>query len=328
MRPLVSVVVPVYNVEKYLASCLDSILNQDYQNIEVICVNDGSTDCSLGVLQKYQREDERIVIVNQSNQGLAAARNTGLMNAKGDFVLFVDSDDWLNRSAISLSLAFCEKQEVDLVCFGVRCCCDDGNVRIGTKYLKNEILIPDKSWLTAISVTAWSKLYRASFLKKNSLRFPAGLFYEDNPFYWECVSCARMWGVWKEILYNYRTRAQSIMADTRSKKRGMAIHYLHGLQYVHDRWVTNDYIKKNGDLFLWLFEDYVRLGYQCLNVDDRAEYVSEVGACVKRWGIRLRKWTMPYDLINDKNIVMNKYRFMRSLHKRQLKLSSFLGRLL
>ena len=93
--PLVSIVIPVFNVEKYLSECLDSVISQNYDNLEIICVNDGSTDNSYRILERYQKGDQRIVLINQNNLGLAAARNTGLRFANGSFVMFVDSDDWI-----------------------------------------------------------------------------------------------------------------------------------------------------------------------------------------------------------------------------------------
>ena len=95
-RPLVSIIVPVYNVEKYLARCLDSLINQTFKDIEIICVNDGSPDNSLNILENYSKKDERIKIISQENKGLSAARNTGIKYANGEYIAFVDSDDWID----------------------------------------------------------------------------------------------------------------------------------------------------------------------------------------------------------------------------------------
>lgn len=95
--PKVSVIIPVYNVEKYLDDCLENVVNQTLQDIEIICVNDGSTDNSLEVLQKYENEDARIKIINKENGGLSSARNAGIKEAKGEYILFLDSDDMVSR---------------------------------------------------------------------------------------------------------------------------------------------------------------------------------------------------------------------------------------
>lgn len=93
----VSIIVPIYNVEKYLKRCLDSLVNQTLNDIEIICINDGSTDGSLEILNEYGRRDDRIVIINQENSGLSATRNKGIDIAKGQFIGFVDSDDWVSK---------------------------------------------------------------------------------------------------------------------------------------------------------------------------------------------------------------------------------------
>lgn len=94
-QPKVSIIVPVYNVEKYLAKCLDSLVNQTLKDIEIICINDGSTDNSLEILNTYAQKDSRITIIDKKNEGVSAARNTGLNISKGEYIMFVDSDDYL-----------------------------------------------------------------------------------------------------------------------------------------------------------------------------------------------------------------------------------------
>ena len=96
---LLSVIIPVYNVEPYLEQCLDSVINQTYKNLEIICINDGSSDNSLKILEKYQKKDSRIKLINQKNKGLSEARNAGLDVAKGEYIAFVDSDDYLELNA-------------------------------------------------------------------------------------------------------------------------------------------------------------------------------------------------------------------------------------
>lgn len=97
---MISIIVPVYNSEKYIDRCLDSILNQTYKDLEIVLVNDGSNDQSLKILENYALRDTRIKVVNQENKGVAAARNTGLDNATGDYILYVDSDDWIENNMV------------------------------------------------------------------------------------------------------------------------------------------------------------------------------------------------------------------------------------
>ncbi|HDT8036797.1 TPA: glycosyltransferase family 2 protein, partial [Enterococcus faecalis] len=111
---LVSVVIPVYNVEKYVEKCLDSVINQTYQNLEIIIVNDGSTDNSLSVCQKKKLSDSRIKLINKENGGLSSARNAGIECAQGEFICFIDSDDWIELDYIEVLLNGMENTNVDI----------------------------------------------------------------------------------------------------------------------------------------------------------------------------------------------------------------------
>ncbi len=112
---LVSVVLPVYNVEKYLPECLNSVIGQTYKNIEIICVNDGSPDGSEKIISDYMKKDSRIILINQKNQGLSGARNTGLENAKGEYIIFLDSDDWIDLETVEVALEEAQEENAQLV---------------------------------------------------------------------------------------------------------------------------------------------------------------------------------------------------------------------
>lgn len=112
---IVSIIVPVYNAEKYLKKCIDSILNQSYKNIEVICINDGSKDNSYEILKQYKQQDERIVVIDKANNGVSSARNDGIKISKGEFITFVDSDDWLEEDAIEKMVDLITKNNCDVI---------------------------------------------------------------------------------------------------------------------------------------------------------------------------------------------------------------------
>lgn len=112
---LISVIVPVYNVEKYLPRCLDSIINNTYQNLEIICIDDGSTDGSLTILRSYEKRDNRIKVITKENGGLSSARNAGLEKCTGDFVAFIDSDDWIHREYFSILIKIQYEKDYDVV---------------------------------------------------------------------------------------------------------------------------------------------------------------------------------------------------------------------
>ena len=317
MHPLVSVVVPVYNVEKYLSQCLDSIVSQTYKNLEIICVNDGSTDQSGLILEEYKLRDSRVKVITQQNQGLAAARNTGLRHVTGDLVVFVDSDDWLDNSAVESTYKCFENQDVDFVCFGTMCRYEGNSQkdRYGHVYSQDEIKDIGGLWMILASPTAWAKVYRAEFLKKNQLLFPTGLYYEDFPFYWSCISYARKVALSPKVLYNYRIRDDSIMGVTKAKKPGMAIHHLYGLQKIHTEWKQNGFLDTNKSLFRYLFEFYVEAGWKYLHDNDRGEFVAEAIKYSQKWSVCPRRFTLAYDLKVGNSISRHKYRWARSLRK-------------
>lgn len=115
--PLVSIIVPIYNVEQYLTECLDSLVNQTLRDIEIICVNDGSPDHSADIVRRYMHLDARITLIEQENRGLSGARNTGLRVAKGEYVYFMGSDDWLEADAMDICYNVAKKDRIDVVFF-------------------------------------------------------------------------------------------------------------------------------------------------------------------------------------------------------------------
>lgn len=182
----VSVIIPVYNVEKYLPECLDSVIGQTYKNLEILCIDDGSPDNSSEILERYAEKDGRIRIINQENKGLSGARNTGIEAATGDYIVFLDSDDWMDAETVETAMQYADN--ADTVMWGyVREFSDkalekkifDGDRSFdenGTRKLHRrlagltgeELRNPEN---TDALVTAWGKLYSASIIKGNNLQF-------------------------------------------------------------------------------------------------------------------------------------------------------------
>ncbi len=117
-QPLISIVIPVYNIENCISQCLESLVNQTYKNLEIICVNDGSTDGSLAILQSYAEKDERVIVIDKKNEGVSRARNDALKRATGDYLLFVDSDDWIDLDTCETVVSKTQENDVDVVIFG------------------------------------------------------------------------------------------------------------------------------------------------------------------------------------------------------------------
>lgn len=206
-----SIVVPVYNVEAYLDDCLASLQSQDFSDVEVICVNDGSTDRSREKLSEWAGKMPQIRVIDRENGGLSAARNTGLQAATGDYVVFVDSDDWVEPTMLSRLAE--EATGEDMICFACRKS-DSG---------ATDTLIPEQNdgWSyynhhalehrEVPFVCVWQRCYRREFLEENNLRFREGILHEDNEFTPRACLKSKRVKVIPNVLYNYRIRSGSIM---------------------------------------------------------------------------------------------------------------------
>lgn len=206
-----SVVVPVYNVENYLEKCLTSLQMQNFADYEVICVNDGSTDGGRKILAEWASQWAKIKVIDRENGGLSAARNTGLEAVRGDYVVFVDSDDWVEPTLLS-RLAI-ESNGEDMICFA--CQKSDNSARDslideqsdGWSYYNRHALEQRE----VPFVCVWQRCYRREFLLENGLCFREGILHEDNEFTPRACLKAKHIKVIPDVLYNYRVRPGSIM---------------------------------------------------------------------------------------------------------------------
>lgn len=189
--PLVSIILPVYNVEEYLEECLDSVIGQSYENYELIAINDGSTDSSLNILERYQEKlGCKLRIHTQENAGLSAARNKGLDLSHGEYIYFLDSDDWILSDALSKSVTSMEKGQADLVIFNAKAFCDGmSDELLKNAYYTRNLPQNNYSGLSAFEdsilkgnyvVQSCCYMYRKSMLP--SLRFLEGILHEDHYF--------------------------------------------------------------------------------------------------------------------------------------------------
>lgn len=209
MSHKISIVVPVYNVQDYLRPCLDSILAQTFSDFQVICVEDRSTDGSLGILQEYAVKDARIRIIRHPrNSGLSAARNTGIDEAKGEWVLFVDSDDVISKTLCERTLVAAQEVDADVVFYGHKAF-NDGDVPQLEPPIVKPILV-DRATLLARKAFAWTKLIRRELLIEKDIRFPVGLCFEDVPVHWRLAIESSKPALLDEAHVGYRQRSGSI----------------------------------------------------------------------------------------------------------------------
>lgn len=216
-----SVIMPVYNVEDYVSECIESILKQTYKDFELIIVNDGSTDSSLEKIKQYNY-DSRVHIYSQENQGLSAARNTGLDYVKGDYVYFIDSDDIINHNLFNLlAREFNGHQQADLISFGyTEFETDSSQIDLDKRLIMNkeETLYSNQALQrlmnSQINQMAWSYIVKSNIILKNNIRFSNGRLFEDNNF------AAKLFSACKSIVqiefnpmpYLLRYRKSSITA--------------------------------------------------------------------------------------------------------------------
>lgn len=220
----VSVVVPVYNTEPYLRQCLDSIVRQTLRDIEIICVDDGSTDGSLAILREYEAADDRVRVLQQCNQFAGAARNAGMDVARGDYLVFWDSDDFFDPDALRLMYKRSESSRADVcVCGANRFLQQEGRVVPHDKYLVmdrvpeggvfNRHSNPDYL-LSFTTVMVWNKMYRRTFLKQYGLRFQTCRNAEDVCFSVRALCLAERIAVVDERLVNYRVGRPDSLVST------------------------------------------------------------------------------------------------------------------
>ncbi len=216
MNAKISVIIPVFNVEKYLKQCLESVINQTIAELEIICVNDGSTDRSPQILKEFAQKDDRIKIINKENGGIASARNKGLEYATGEYIGFVDSDDWIEPHMYDTLHKNAKSNDCDMVMCSAHLF-DEKNQSLlyNNPYFTLECFNENfdnivfdhrsaASFFYYINVTPWNKIYKTSFLKENHITFPEGLDFEDNPFFYETFLKADKVSLVRDHLYFYR----------------------------------------------------------------------------------------------------------------------------
>lgn len=188
----ISIIVPIYNAEKYLNKCIDSIINQSKKELEIILINDGSTDNSETIIKKYN--DKRIKYFKNKNQGIGKTRNFGIEKATGKYIMFLDSDDFLELNACEKMFEKAEKDKLDIVICDYYRYFDNGKKEeIKLPNFKNSSL-KDNPNIICEHLSPWAKIYKTDLLKNNNIKFVENLKYEDAPFVIEALDCAKKIG--------------------------------------------------------------------------------------------------------------------------------------
>lgn len=227
-QPLVSVVVPIYNVEKYLDRCITSVVNQTYKNIEIILVDDGSTDNCPVICDDWAKKDSRIKVIHKKNAGLGMARNTGIDNAQGEYIFFFDSDDYVDFSTAEKCVETITRENSDVVIYGRYDVYDDGRIEerkitvtvrcFDAESIKNELLPGMFTYDMGFGVSSCGKMFSTDVIKNNNLRFrrESEIISEDAFFALEFFSKINSAVVISDMFYYYCKRNNSL---TRSFKK-------------------------------------------------------------------------------------------------------------
>lgn len=259
----VSVIIPVYNVEKYLSGCLDSIISQSYKNLEIICIDDGSTDHSLDILKFYEKKDNRIKVISQKNAGPSAARNMGLDVATGKYISFVDSDDYISYNGYEILTLVAEKYDLDLVIFGGNVFPEEKSAEwidciINTKYKYYKkcdgycIPFVEKSSRPFL----WLHFIKREILEKPTvIRFDETMHLgEDQLFQFQYLPRVKSAMVIEDKIYNYRVnRNDSLMQLYSAKKIQKMECHMELVEKVTDIWKREKYFDVAEDkLITWM----------------------------------------------------------------------------
>ena len=217
----ISIIVPVYNVEKYLDKCLNSLVNQTLKDIEIICVDDGSVDKSLEIIEKYAKIDQRIKVISKNNSGVSDTRNIGMQNATGEYIGFIDSDDWIDLDFYEKLYNSAVKHDCDIAVADIKRVINNrqyvsyttNNEKITDDFYEKLIIcdVPDHSYVV-------NKIYRNSELKKYNLKFESGMYYEDLILMPQILFYLKKLVTVPNVYYNYLKRKNSILTSKSHKK--------------------------------------------------------------------------------------------------------------
>jgi len=262
-HPLVSIIVPVYNSELYLEECLNTIVHQTYQSLEIILIDDGSTDSSYAIMNSYSIRDDRIVILSQSNRGVSAARNSGLRAAKGEYVLFVDSDDTIRSDTVEV---FCRQAlltNVEIVIGNVNYCYPDGVktsfFQQSTKYSKLSYLSGKECFSQLTAENIFPPLVYLYFTKRAYVQeFEEGIVHEDVLWCIKTVIFAPTVSVLDFFHYFYRIRVGSIMqSDNKAYRASSIFHVAKALEKLSvGLQEKRDFVHVAGYVYIWIFFIY------------------------------------------------------------------------
>lgn len=299
--PRISVIIPVYNAEPYLARCLDGLIRQTYEDFEILCVNDGSTDRSAAILHEYAAKDGRIVVLEQENAGAGAARNRGIQAARGALLTFVDSDDEIHPDAYSRVMRVMT-DDVDAVCFGVTQRKDGGE--FDTDYFRipfRGVKTLDAEEVPRLSRTVWNKFFRRDCVLRHNICFPPRCSFDDNAFVFEYFMLYRRVFFLPDKLYTYDLHDGSL-TNIAVNNSGGAFEYFKVIDYIYDFWMRNHILPQESLLFESLCIEFLRESMKICQPFEKAGIAWELIKRMKSWNMKIKDKNLRYLINGNYNI--------------------------
>lgn len=263
----ISVIVPVYNVAEYIPKCLDSLINQTYQNLEIICVNDGSKDNSLEILNEYEKKDKRIKVIDKENGGVSSARNAGLKVCRGDYITFVDSDDYLDLDVYEKSINRIKQENADVLFY--TCLCEPNGYRVPLEYTT----FTDPFYVLEYkceNCAVWNKIFKREHIIDNNILFAEDVSYgEDRLFLSMVLPHAKVITTLPEVRYHYVLRESSIENTYTNEKRLQSA--INRCRHLTKYYVDNKYT----DNYEWALRDCINISYCRIKELDSNEKIKD-----------------------------------------------------
>lgn len=327
----ISVIIPVYNVEKYLSKCLNSLICQSFQDIEFICINDGSTDNSLNLLEQYALKDSRIKVITQPNKGPACARNKGLSIATGEYISFVDSDDFVENDAYERLYSIAKVKRADLIVYNANAFSNQRipvenwiHERIHSKrnkfysHFNTKIIFKEKGTRPFL----WLHMVKASVLRDYNIHFNEDLTLgEDQAFQMLYLPYCRRVAFVSHVFYNYRIgNRESLMTRYNEDRYKKINQHLEMMDFVTDYWLAHDFITNVETLFIewaveffywdfmyFLYDRQIEIAKKLMIIFDKLNYKNHIEGCEQITIRRLRLYELvantesPINLLQEIN---------------------------
>lgn len=278
MECIITVIVPVYNAEKFLNECLNSILNQTFQNYEVIAINDGSLDNSMSILMEFQEKYRNLIVIDKENEGVSATRNLGIKKAKGEYILFIDSDDYIELNMLEKMYQQVIVHRAEIVTAKIAMEDEVGNWKSLIKYDYNEDKYINSNeslrllWVGVISGHVCNKLIKKDLFLMNNIEFPVGLLYEDTPIVIKLFNCIKRQAFVNKELYHYVQRENSITKINSLKAINDQLQAIDLIENKYNHKIESSYKEYQIFLVNQLYYNYSLRKGMDLSLIDRKEY--------------------------------------------------------